>query len=226
MRFFLLMLVCLPLLSWAQTDATAAAASVERRAASAQESASFEAFYRQRAGAAPWPRAALEASRKAGVRSWTVTAMVELAPTRGLGALCRMSRLHFNYAPAAKKDGRWSDGAPAEQFAWINAAAGCPRPAQPVRLLQHLPDTDILALLGQQAALLARARLLLAGSTACAELRAYNFTLAGLDIGAPAAGLEELPGLLFQSDHQRSAYVWVKRRGDELTAWNVSCPTP
>jgi len=175
------------------------------------------------------PAAQLDASRGHGARDWTVTAAVDLAPTRGLGALCRMRRLHFRYDRSARKDQRWSDSAPAEQFAWINPSAGCPlppAPSLPARLLQHVPDADIITLLGQSAALLARARLLFAGSTSCAELRSYNFTLLSLDIGAAAAGQEELPGLLFQSDHQRTAYVWVKRRGDELTAWNVSCPAP
>lgn len=219
MRFFLLVLACLPLLSLAQ------AVAEERRELSAHESASFEAFYGQRTAGAPV--VVQFDARRAHGEDWTVTAAVALAPTRGLGALCRMSRLHFRYDRGARKDRRWSDGAPTEQFAWINPAAGCPLPAapwRPAKLLQHLPDADIIALLGQQAVLLKRARLLFAGSTSCAELRSYNFTLLGLDIGAPAAGQEELPGLLFESDHQRTAYVWVKRRGDELTAWNVSCP--
>jgi hypothetical protein len=220
MRCFLLVLACLPLLSLAQTDA------VERRDISAQESASFLAFYGPGAAGAPLD-VQFDARRRHGARDWPVTAAVALAPTRGLGALCRMSRLHFRYDRGARKEPRWSAGAPAEQFAWINPAAGCPLPAapsRPAKLLQHVPDADIIALLGQQGPLLARARLLFAGSTGCAELRSYNFTLLGLDIGAAAAGQEELPGLLFESDHQRTAYVWVKRRGDELTAWNVSCP--
>jgi hypothetical protein len=219
MRFIVLpVLFFLPLFSSAQTTHEAGT-----RLASAQERETFDAFYAQRFPGSRPAAPVFDIARKPDGR-WSVAATVDAAPTRGYASLCRMSRMHFSYDAGAKKDRRWSEGGPSEQYAWLDGAAGCPVPAHPVRLAQHLPDTDVVGLIQQQAPLLKRARLLLAGSTRCAELRSYNFTLAALEIGAPAAGMEELFGLVFQSDHQRGAHVWVRKSGQELTAWNVSCP--
>lgn len=217
---------CLSLLPLFPTGLAAAAPAAvpaaATRAASDEEAVSFDAFFLRDY---PGQRAAAPVFNVVrGHRGWDVAATVDLAPTRGYATLCRMSRLHFRYDAAAKKGERWRrDGVPA-QFAWLDGAAGCPVPARPVQLLQHVPDRDIGPLLRQAPALLQRARLLLAGSTGCAELRSYRFELAAIEIGAPAAGMEELHGLVFQSDHQRSAHVWVRPGAGELVAWNVSCP--
>jgi hypothetical protein len=208
----------------AASSASATAVTAATRAVSDQEALSFDAFFlREYPGRRAAP-AVFDVMR--GRHGWDVTATVDLAPTRGFEALCRMSRLHFSYDATAKKEARWrrtASGA-VEQFAWLDGAAGCPVPAQPVQLLQHVPDRDIGPLLRQAPALLRRARLLLAGSTDCAELRSYRFQLAAIEIGAPAAGMEELHGLVFHSDHGRDAHVWVRPGAGELVAWNVSCP--
>jgi hypothetical protein len=212
-----------PSVAGASGASAASAASVAAtRAVSDEEALSFDAFYLRdhpgQRGAAP-----VFSVTRVG-KSWQVDATVDLFPTRGYESLCRMSRLPFRYDAAAKKGARWRADGPPIQFAWLDARAGCPVPANPVRLLQHVPDRDIGPLLRQAPALLLRARLLLAGSTACAELRSYRFTLAAIEIGAPDAGMEELHGLVFDSDHGRSAHVWVRPGAGELVAWNVSCP--
>ena len=56
--------------------------------------------------------------------------------------------------------------------------------AAPVRLLQRIPDTELKGVLLYQKQLLERARLLMAGNTACAPARAYPFVLVAVDVGA------------------------------------------
>ena len=192
------------------------AAPLEQRAPTEQERASFEAFYQQHAKSAPASASQFTVSRAAGSEeAWQIEAVLSAPARRTLRDLCRMERTSFVY------DGKWSEGR-VQQFAWQDAA-GCKVPAEPIALGQRMPDTDILALIGQQAAILKRARLLFAGNTACAPQRAYNYTLAGIDVSTFVSGSEEMATLSYRSDRGPLAKVWVRRSGLSYDPWNVSC---
>jgi hypothetical protein len=191
-------------------------APTEQRAPTEQERASFEAFYQQHASSAPASASQFTVSRAAGSgEAWQIEAVLSALPRRALRDLCRMERTRFVY------DGAWSAGR-MQQFAWQDRA-GCKVPAEPIALAQRMPDTDILALIGQQGAILKRARLLFAGNTACAPQRAYNYTLAAVDVSAFINGSEEMATLTYRSDRGPQARVWVRRSGLSYDPWNVSC---
>lgn len=200
----------------------AAPAPAQTRAVTAQEAASLEAFLHSRMADQPAGTPVLKATRPG--KRWLVTASVDSAPRRGLAPLCKMTRSNFVYDASAAATARWSEPAPApaQQYAWFERGPVCGAPREPLRLLQALPDQDVIALVNQHAALLQSARLLMAGNTSCARQRALNFKLVALDAGAGAtAGLF---GLILQSDRDSTAQVWVKRYGNGFTAWNVVCP--
>lgn len=190
---------------------TTPALAGETRLPTDQERASFQAYY---------PKAATPAlysvTREGASGPWRIEAVVDSAPRRALRALCRMDRLSFIH------DGQWRAG-PTRQFAW-HGQANCSVPATPIALGQRMPDTDILALIEQQGALLTRARLLFAGNTACAPQRAYGYRLAGIDVGVFINGSEEMATLIYRSDRGPTARVWARRSGLAYDPWNVSCP--
>lgn len=191
------------------------AAAQETREASAQERASFQAWY-QTISTAFTGAPVFRITRANAGRPWRIEAALDTAPRRALRTLCRMDRHVFTY------DGQWQSGL-RRQFAW-HAAAGCSAPANPIALGQRMPDTDILALIEQQGALLARARLLFAGNTACATQRAFNYRLTAIDVTMFINGSEEMATLTYQSDRGPSARVWARRTGLAYDPWNVSCP--
>jgi hypothetical protein len=190
---------------------TSLARAGETRLPTDQERASFQAYY---------PKAATPAlytvTREGGSGPWRIEATLDGAPRRALRALCRMDRLSFIH------DGQWRAG-PVRQFAW-HGQAGCSVPPTPIALGQRMPDTDILALIEQQGVLLKRARLLFAGNTGCAPQRAYNYQLAGIDVGVFINGSEEMATLTYRSDRGPTARVWARRSGLAYDPWNVSCP--
>lgn len=145
-----------------------------------------------------------------------LVATIDSPPQRGLRALCRMKRSGFVY------DGKWRLEDRQRQFVWLDARA-CRVPSRPVELLHLMPDADVLGLLEHQGALLKSARLLFAGNTGCAKQRAFNFTLAKVDIGTSGSSPEVLAGLVFKSDRNTTATVWARRRGVDYDAWNVDC---
>lgn len=187
----------------------------EMRQATDQEKASFMAFYQQpgRASAVA-PR--FSATRDNAGSPWRIEALIDAPPRRALRTLCRMDRLAFI------NDGAWRL-APVQQYAW-HAPAGCTLPANPIAIGQRMPDTDILALIAQQGALLTRARLLFAGNTACAPQRAYPYQLTGIGVSAFINGSEEMAMLTYRSDRGPTARVWARRTGLAYDPWNVSCP--
>lgn len=196
------------------------AAPAQTRAVTAQEAASFDAFLQDHMVGQPAGTPTLTATRPG--KRWLVTASVASAPRRGLPPLCKMTRSNFVYDASAQQQARWSEPAPAQQYAWFERGPVCGAPREPLRLLHALPDQDVIALVNQHAALLQSARLLMAGNTSCARQRSLNFRLVALDVGAGAtAGLF---GLILQSDRDSTAQVWVKRYGNGFTAWNVVCP--
>ncbi len=108
-----------------------------------------------------------------------------------------------------------------QQHVWLQAR-GCNEPSRGVPVQSRLPDSDLVELLEQQAKVLAAARLLFAGNTQCARLRARSFTLAAIVVGAAVEGGETMAGLVFRGEHG-SATVWTRRSGLDYAAWNVSC---
>ena len=109
----------------------------------------------------------------------------------------------------------------AQQYVWLQAH-GCSAVSRGVPVQSRLPDSDLVELLEQQATVLTAARLLFAGNTQCARLRARPFTLAAIVVGAAVEGGETMAGLVYRGEHG-SATVWARRSGLHYTAWNVSC---
>ena len=193
----------------------------QTRTPTTEERQSFEAFY---AGAHPGEKPArtlFEVQREAGSRSWTVSAAAEAAPHRGQGALCRTHRTRYVLSGAGRQ-ATWNE-AGVEYYAWLDRGA-CRPVAEPVRLLQRVPDAELEGVLLYQKPLLARARLLMAGNTECAPLRALNFTLAGVDVGASRPKAEEQYALVFRSDRNSYARIWLRKSGKQYDAWTVTCP--
>ncbi len=108
-----------------------------------------------------------------------------------------------------------------EQYVWLQAPA-CSAVSRGVPVQSRLPESDLVELLEQQGRVLAAARLLFAGNTQCARLRARPFTLAAIVVGAAVEGGETMAGLVFRGEHG-SATVWARRSGLDYAAWNVSC---
>jgi hypothetical protein len=189
--------------------------AAETRLPTDQERASFQAYYQQQStiGVAP---PVYKVTRDSAGAPWRIEVLVDASPRRALRALCRMDRLVFIH------DGQWRRD-PARQFAW-HAPAGCRAIATPIALGQRMPDTDLLALIEQQGALLNRARLLFSGNTACATQRAYNYRLTAIDVTVFINGSEEMATLTYQSDRGFVARVWARRTGLAYDPWNVSCP--
>jgi hypothetical protein len=207
----------------ASATAHGATAAADVRPASEEESASLSAFYRQQYPRVAMANSSFDISRVRRSRKWNVAATVETAAYRGEAGLCKMNRMQFHYDASRPEQLRWQENGEGEQFVWLGNRGACVRPAEPVRLIQRMLDPDAYLLLSQQATLLGRARLLFAGNTSCAPSRAYNFRLAGLDVSAPMLGASPMYTLVFQSDRAATARVWVRRSGQELTAWNVAC---
>ncbi len=205
-----------PLLLCALMLMSVMAHATENRSPTDQERAAFEAYYRQQAKASPATPPIYQISRDSATAAWRIEAYVDAPPRRALRALCRMDRSTFAY------DGAWRPGQ-VQQFAW-HASAGCSAPANRIALGQRMPDTDILALIEQQAILLTRARLLFAGNTACAAQRAYNYRLSAIDVSIFVNGSEEMATLTYQSDRGPTARVWARRTALAYDPWNVSCP--
>ncbi|OYO26557.1 hypothetical protein [Janthinobacterium sp. PC23-8] len=200
-------------------------ASAAERAVTADERKSFEDFYSLAYPGNKPARTLFEVRRDASGRGWTVSATTEAPPHRGQGALCRTHRTSF-VLKGAGKQARWEQSALA-YYAWLDRGA-CRPVAEPVRLLQRVPDAELEGVLLYQKPLLARARLLMAGNTECAPLRALNFTLAAVDVGASRPQAQEQYALVFRSDRRsdRNSYarVWLRQSGRQYDAWTVTCP--
>ena len=196
--------------------ATASVCAAETRVATDDERASFHTYYLQQKGNAAPAGATVNAVREGAAGAWRLEALVDAPARRALRTLCRMERTAFI------REKQWQS-AQTRQFAW-STAASCAEPAHPVALGQRMPDTDILALIEQQGALLARARLLFAGNTACAVQRAYNYRLVAIDVSVFISGSEEMATLTYRSDRGPTARVWARRTGLAYDPWNVSCP--
>lgn len=201
----------------------AAVQAAETRAPSAQESASFLAFYQKQQPGAKAVQPVFTITRAHARAPWTVRAGVDGAPKRGLRTLCRLDRAEFSYEAAGK---RWRAERP-RQFVWLQQGA-CSANPQAAELLQRMPDADLLPLLAGQAAALPKARLIMAGNSGCAPLRSFPFRFAAIDVGPSGSGNEEMAGLVYRSEGDApvtpQVTVWVRRTATGIDNWNVSCP--
>lgn len=214
----------LALLAWLACGVSASAAepaAPPTRAASSEERQSFETFYSLAHPGEKAARTLFDVTRDASGRGWTVGATTEAPPHRGQGALCRTHRTSF-VLQGSGKQAKWKESGQV-YYAWLDRGA-CRPVAEPVRLLQRVPDAELEGVLLYQKPLLARARLLMAGNTECAPLRALNFSLAAVDVGASRPQAQEQYALVFRSDRNSYARVWLRRSGQQYDAWTVTCP--
>ena len=174
--------------------------------AEAQKS-SFHSFYR---ATFPDDHAAQPVFSAAG-------AHVDSTPRRGLRTLCRMTRTRFSF------DKQWSVMPQRTEFVWLQKGA-CSAPARAPVLLGRMPDTELISVLEQPPTVLARARLLMAGNSACARARSFNFALASIGVGTSGKEAEEMVALGYASDRSSAVTIWIRRSGAEYDAWNVACP--
>lgn len=208
----------LALLAWLACSLPASAAE---RVATAGERKSFDDFYSQAHPQDKPARTLFEVRRDDGSRGWTVSATTEAPPHRGQGALCRTHRTIF-VLKGVGKQAKWEESG-VDYYAWLDRGA-CRPVAEPVRLLQRVPDAELEGVLLYQKPLLARARLLMAGNTECAPLRALNFSLAAVDVGASRPQAQEQYALVFRSDRNSYARIWLRKSGQQYDAWTVTCP--
>lgn len=198
-------------------SAVCASAGAADAVVDAQQRASLLAFYAQQYPGEPATRTVFESVPVVGGRGSEVVGSVEAPPYRGHGALCRTQRTKFVLHGTS-----WQE-AGIEYYAWLDRGT-CRAVAEPVRMLQRVPDAELEGVLLYQKPLLARARLLMAGNTACAPLRALPFALAAVDVGAAAPRAEERYALVFKSDRDSYARIWLRKSGGQYDAWNVTCP--
>jgi hypothetical protein len=190
------------------------ASAAEAVAVDAQQRASLLDFYAQQYPGEPATRTVFESVPVVGGRGREVVGSVETPPYRGHGALCRTQRTKF-VLHGEGKQARWQE-AGMEYYAWLDRGT-CRAVAEPVRMLQRIPDVELEGVLLYQKPLLERARLLMAGNT-------LKFTLAAVDVGAAAPRAEERYALVFKSDRDSYARVWLRKSGAQYDAWNVTCP--
>ncbi|MET0321592.1 MAG: hypothetical protein ABW069_12805 [Duganella sp.] len=204
-----------------------------QREPTAQERASFEAFFSARQAATPqgpWAvrplfAPAFDIERQDRKQPWRVIARVDAAPRRMAPDLCRQIRSSFIYDARAPEGGRWQEAAePARWYVWL-ATPNVPCAAARYTTLMdpQVPAPDVVALLRQHRELLTRARLLFAGNSQCAPYRALTYRLAAIEPAAPVAGAPQMFGLVFESDRNTVARVAVRKSRAEYAAWNVGC---
>lgn len=212
-RLLALLLLCsATMLAQAQTPA---------RVPSGPERQSFHDYQARLPAPPKGARLVFESVPAADGRGDLLQASVEAPPHRGRGALCRTERVS-HVLQGSGKQARWQP-AGTQYYAWLDRGA-CRAVAEPVRMLQRVPDTELEGVLLYQKPLLARARLLMAGNTACAPARSYPFVLAAVDVGASRAGAEEQYALVFRSDRNTFLRIWLRKSGAQYDAWNVTCP--
>lgn len=190
--------------------APAAADGIRQRGPTGAEQASFARFFHRAYPDAGKPPA-LIASRSAGERRWRVeSAPFEAAPARASGALCAADAVQFAF------DGQWRASAPFRQV-WL-AAPDCAAPAGRVRAATEIAQRDAIRLLQRRDAVLARARLLMAGNSFCAAERSSRFALAAI---LSQAGNKVT--LEYRGDRPVVLQVDARLSGADYDVWNVRC---
>ncbi|GAB2873948.1 hypothetical protein GCM10027277_48990 [Pseudoduganella ginsengisoli] len=189
----------------------AVAAEPETRSPNEGEMQSFAAYYQAPPGAVARP--AFDIRRGGAVHGWSVAAWTEDKPQRAAWSLCLAQRHGHAY------DGKaWHATGVSRRYVWLDRASDCGVSPQRVLLGHDMADRDIVTLLEGQAAVLQGARLLFAGNTQCAPMRALPFKLVGLGLDK-----DGMVVMTYRSDRESDAQVTVRKRGRELTAWNVKC---
>lgn len=207
--------------------------SLQQREPNAEERASFEAFFNARRAAAPrgpWATPplsapAFEIERQDRKQPWRVVARVDSAPRRTHPDLCRQIRSSYVYDARAPVDERWQDAAePPRWYVWLaTPTVPCAAARYTTLMDSKVPEADVVALLRQHRELLGRARLLFAGNSQCAPMRALTYRLAAIEPAPPANGAPVMLGMVFESDRNTVARVAVRKSRGEYAAWNVSC---
>jgi hypothetical protein len=207
--------------------------SLQQREPTVEERASFDAFFNARQAAAPrgpWTTPplfapAFEIERHGRKQPWRVVARVDSAPRRSHPDLCRQIRSSYVYDARAPVGERWQDAAEAPRwYVWLaTPTVPCAAARYTTRMDPRVPANDVVALLRQHRELLGRARLLFAGNSECAPLRALTYRLAAIEPAPPANGAPVMLGMVFESDRRTVARVAVRKSRGEYAAWNVSC---
>ncbi|NYE59247.1 hypothetical protein FHW58_000399 [Duganella sp. 1224] len=230
----------LPALALAALCAAAAAPAAPRaqqqqqqqREPTAEERASFDAYYRAQVPAAVSGGPGLFAPsfdiQRRGKAAWQVIARVDSAPRHFTPELCRQIRTSYIYNAAAPAGQRWTPSAAAPEWqVWLaTPKLICSAARYTTRLDPAVPPADAAALLWRHRDLLARARLLFAGNSACARQRALTFRLAAIEPAPPASGAPSMIGLVFESDRDTQVRVGVRKHRGDYVAWSVNCAAP
>lgn len=199
------------LLSTLATVSVATAAGQESRAPNEGELQSFAAYYQAAPGAVARP--AFEVRRGGPAQGWSVEAWAEDKPQRAAWSLCLAQRHGHAF------DGKaWRATGETRRYVWLDRSSDCGVSPQRVLLSQPMADRDIVTVLEGQGAVLQGARLLFAGNTQCAPIRALPFKLVGLGVDK-----DGMLVMTYRSDRESEAQVTVRKRGREMTAWNVKC---
>lgn len=127
----------------------------------------------------------------------------ELPAARTLGPLCRIET-------------------DTVRLAWLTRS-DCKAPASQVRILNRLPDTELISALQQHQKVLEQARLVFAGNSSCASQRAFNFVLTSIGVSAAGRQFEEMVEWGYTSDRKTSAKVWARKSGAGYDVWFVAC---
>lgn len=195
--------------------ATAAAsaesvAPIQSRKPTLAELSSFGKFFHHAYPDAPMVPA-LSAARGKGERRWTVkSAEFDVAPARKNGVLCTSDVVRF------RLDGEWRESPPVQQ-SWLDGP-GCAAQGGRVRRAAGVTDGDVIRILQRQQAVLARARLLMAGDSYCAKERSSRFALAAI---LSQAGNKVV--LEFHSDRPVVLTVDARLAGADYDVWTVRC---
>jgi hypothetical protein len=186
--------------------------SIQERKPTAAELSSFARFFQRVHPGSPAPPP-LSAWRASGERRWrVVSAPFELTPARAAGPLCSSDAVQFTWDAHAQ----WRESAPYQQV-WLGAPNCAAEPGR-VRRAAGPTDRDVIRLLQRQQAVLARARLLMAGNSYCAKERSSRFFLAAiLSQSGNKVALE------YRSDRPVVLTVDARLSGTDYDVWDVRC---
>lgn len=152
---------------------------------------------------------ALAASEAGGRLPTPAAALIELPAVRHGGMLCKATRLELEGGDARLVAARYD-------VAWLNPA-GCGARGGKVRLGAGVRDAEAAKLLAQYGQLLARARLLVAGDSRCAQERSSRFFLVAIDHA------EGMARLSYTSDRPVRLSVYAKASGLDYDVWKIDC---
>lgn len=176
----------------------------------------FAQYYAQAFPHAPIPQPRFQTMQVSGKEGGVPGATVDSPVRRGMRTLCIFDRSVFVF------DQVWKQAGEPRQHAWLESGR-CTAAASAIPVRKRLPESDIVELLEQQRAILARGRLLFAGNTNCAAMRAYPFKAKAIDLGSVIEDGEEMAGIDYAGERRGSAVIWVRRDRTDYIPWNVAC---